>query len=416
MSEFCEHLYSKEPDGYVNLTIFDENKIIEIKNSKYNGLAEIIEENLDKKDVFITPNTFYIPYRNSDNIRHFRAFYIDIDNIKNDQLATAYEIFNMADNEEIPKPSMIVDSGRGLHIYWRIENAPYQALHSWQEIEDFLYYKLKKFGADRKATDSARLLRLPQTVNSRSNTTARILYINNNLEYSMYDIKEKYLLKFTKREIHHAKKSNPKLIKNIFFNSYSLHFTRAKDLVKLCEIREWNVEGYRNAIIHCYAYWQGIYQRDSEELRKSVEILNNRFKKPLRNNEINSILKCVPKAIDKYIKYTQGIASGERKRVSKGMKDKGGYWYKNSTLIEMLDIKIHEQEQLETIISKDIKYKRNNYRRTPRNSNGLTAKQQELEDLKVKIKEMIDKDNDINYICKNLKISRAKYYRIIEKM
>ena len=53
---------------------------------------------------------------------------------------------------------------------------------------------------------------------------------------------------------------------------------------------------------------------------------------------LNAILRCIPKAIDKFIDYEQGIRSGEAKRVSKGMKDKGGYWYKNETLIEALNI------------------------------------------------------------------------------
>ena len=32
------------------------------------------------------------------------------------------------------------------------------------------------------------------------------------------------------------------------------------------------------------------------------------------------------------------LRSGERKRVSKGMRDKEGYWYKNETLIDRLGI------------------------------------------------------------------------------
>ena len=37
------------------------------------------------------------------------------------------------------------------------------------------------------------------------------------------------------------------------------------------------------------------------------------------------------------------------------MRDKGGYWYKNETLIERLDITLVEQKYLKTIISIDIK-------------------------------------------------------------
>lgn len=67
------------------------------------------------------------------------------------------------------------------------------------------------------------------------------------------------------------------------------------------------------------------------------------------------------------------------------MKDKGGYWYKNSKLIDKLEITEEEQKFLQSIIVTREKYKRNNMRRTPRNENGLTAKQQELQDLKVEV-------------------------------
>ena len=80
----------------------------------------------------------------------------------------------------------------------------------------------------------------------------------------------------------------------------------------------------------------------------------------------------MPKAIDKFIAYEQGIRNGEDKRISKGMKDKAGYWYKNETLIERLDMTEHEQTFMDTIIGTREKYdrknaKRNNARRNAAN-------------------------------------------------
>ncbi|MGL5753494.1 MAG: hypothetical protein ACRCXT_23315, partial [Paraclostridium sp.] len=86
--------------------------------------------------------------------------------------------------------------------------------------------------------------------------------------------------------------------------------------------------GFRNMVIHCYAYWKGIYVRDSYELENVVMELNNAFTDPLKETEVQAILRCVPKAIDKFIAYEQGLRSGEKKRVSKGMRDKEGYWYR----------------------------------------------------------------------------------------
>lgn len=38
---------------------------------------------------------------------------------------TTYMVYFLIYENKIPMPSMIVDSGRGVHLYWRIENAPY---------------------------------------------------------------------------------------------------------------------------------------------------------------------------------------------------------------------------------------------------------------------------------------------------
>lgn len=60
---------------------------------------------------------------------------------------------------------------------------------------------------------------------------------------------------------------------------------------------------------------------------------------------------------------------GERKRVSKGMRDKEGYWYKNETLIERLGITSKEQKHMKTISGTEEKYDRNNKRRRAKRRN-----------------------------------------------
>ncbi len=62
--------------------------------------------------------------------------------------------------------------------------------------------------------------------------------------------------------------------------SYSLHMARAEDIEMLCKLRNYDVKGNRNMIIHCYAYWKGIYIRDEFELQNTVIELNNSFIEP----------------------------------------------------------------------------------------------------------------------------------------
>ena len=388
MKNYCSHLYDDTTDGYIQIVKLNDNEVVKIKNTNLNFIKEITQEFNGEENVYITPNTIYVPFRRVENIRQFRALFLDFDNIGEDKHYVSYNIFELAAQDVIPMPTMIVDSGRGLHVYWRIKNAPYGALYSWQEIEDMLYHRLKHLGADRQATDATRLLRLPNTINSKSNSECNVLWIDDKTEYSMYDLKDKYIK--VKKKPKTSTKTTNKVIANAFFNSYSLHMDRATDLITLCELRKYKVEGHRNMLLHCYAYWIGIYVRSKEELADSVNNLNNKFKPPLKQTEVNAILRCVPKAIDKFIAYEQGIRNGEDKRVSKGMKDKAGYWYKNETLIERLDITVEEQRHLKTIIGTRVKYDRKNEKRNKarRNENGLTPRQQQKQDLINKVKEL----------------------------
>ena len=64
------------------------------------------------------------------------------------------------------------------------------------------------------------------------------------------------------------------------------------------------------------------------------------------------------------------------------------YKYSNDRLIEMLEITEQEQRKLKTIISTKEKYRRNNERRTPRNENGLTKREQQKQDLIKSVKDL----------------------------
>ena len=427
MKEFCDHLYDDSTDGYIQVLKLNDEKnkserTIKIYNTRHEGLKDIVEELHEQNDVFVAPNTMYIPKRRVENIRQFRSLFQDIDceNLGFEKAETVYLIWELYYEGKIPKPTMVTDSGRGVHLYWRIQNAPYGALNTWQELQDYIYYNLKYLGADRQATDSARVLRLPGTINSKNQVNCEVLYIDDELEYSMYDLREKYLNyrpKSYQLQMEDTKVVENKVISNRFFNSYSLHMQRANDLQTLCRLRKFDMKGYRNMAIHCYAYWKGIYVRDQYELEKEVIELNNAFKEPLKDTEVKAVLRCIPKAIEKFIAYEQGLRSGEKKRVSRGMRDKEGYWYKNTTLIERLGINANEQKHMKTIIGTDEKYERNNERRRAerRNEAGLTKKQQELQDLKIKIMKLKEQGLSNRAIGKQLNISEGKVRTTLKK-
>lgn len=386
MSNLAKKLATKSFEGYLQVIKIKNGQVEILENLKYTDLKNI-KKYKKEKDVFYTVNSSFNGKRGVKNLKNLRVLYVDIDfhkkinkeNLKAEINFVIVEIWLMADRGEIPRPSKAIATGRGVHIYWDLEPSSYGALATWQQLEDFLYNKLKHLGVDKKATDASRVLRLPGTINSKSKTECYV-YVEENNIYSMYDLRERYLNWRNKHNKEYVKKEKNNNKIN-FYNSYTLHLARARDIVKLVKIRKGNVTGYRNFILHCYAYWEGIYNRNTDTLKEMVYKLNNSFTEPLRDTEVNAILRCIPKAIESFLRFQEEVGK-ENIKVTKSMRNKGGYWYKNSTLIERLDITEKEQEQLETIIDKKEKYKRKNKNRVEnrKNENGLTKREQQKQD------------------------------------
>ena len=415
---YCDHLFNDTTDGYISFLEINNKsgeRFVRPFTADAVNLKSIAIGTAGRTDIYVSPNTYFVPKRLTGNIRQYRSLFIDLDVEKHGKFSkeeTFALLLDLVIEGLVPMPSMVTDSGRGFHVYFRIKNAPKQAIQTFQELEDYLYYQMKDLGADLSATDSARVLRLPGTVNSRNNETCRILFVDNSIEYSMYDLREMYL-HYGKKKPEKVKAKEPKSkkkceVKNLF-NSYSLHITRVDDIKTLCRLRGYKVEGSRNFILCCFSYWNGIYIRDEGQLLSKTMEFNGKFKKPLPESEIRSICKSVGKTIEKFIDYEQGLRSGATKRVTKGMRDKPGYWFTNTYLIKRLDITDEEQKHLKTIIDLEEKYRRRNTKRAEsrRNENGLTARQQSKQDKIMIVKELYAKGMTQDKIAGDLNIRQG---------
>ena len=102
------------------------------------------------------------------------------------------------------------------------------------------------------------------------------------------------------------------------------------DIIKLCELREYDLKGHRELILFLYRYYLCYFTEDVEKALYDTLELNNMFRQPLSENEL--------------IRAT--------KSAEKVYKDKNKeYKYKNETLINLLEITDEEQKEMKTIIS-----------------------------------------------------------------
>ena len=374
---------------------------------------------------FATPNTFIAPKRQIESIGLLKALYADIDDHTHEFRFASVLYFFEEDffGSRVPWPNAVVETGRGMHLYWLIEPLPPDKLPLWQLTQDFLldalsditdYFPQEKVTVDKRVRDATRLLRLPGTLNTKTNTVVK-LYQYDIERYSIEEILAEYfsdidytkILRTNQVRKEKSSKNNNKSKLNVskLFNAYTLHYSRLLDIAKLQELRdgycrvdgELVTTGQRELMCFLYRYYSCLFLHDEEEaLRQTLEF-NKRFVEPLSENEVISATKSAEKA------FKEWQETGKCK-----------YNYGNSTLIELLEITEEEQKHLKTIISKSEKYRRNNRRRWKerRGEDGMTKSEREKVETATKVLELKNKGMTQVQIARQLGINQSTVSRI----
>ena len=353
-----------ESKGWI--TKAEISKLKEFSQWHYH-VEDLLKQDFDKEDVYISMSTFYKPMRRIETIKELTCNFIDLDTY-NTKFTKTQILMNLEENyfnKIIPRPSLIIDSGRGLSLAWLIERVPYMALPLWKAIQEYLYSQLKEFGADRKALDATRILRVPGSINSKSGTRVKILE-KYDYVYTLREIQREFLPDLN--EDRAKKKGRPKKLVYIH-RERSLYQGRILDLVKLCELRNYDMKGQRETILFLYRYYLCYFYEDENKALEDVLELNKEFIQPLSEKEVIR-------------------ATGSAEKVFKA-KDKQ-YKYKNETLIELLEISEYEQTHMKIIIGKeeykrrDREYQKNKYLEKLK-LDGKITKKEELSILRKKI-------------------------------
>lgn len=345
--------------------------------------------NLNDKDVYISQNTFNNRSRKLIHLKELKALYIDIDCYKVNLSKEATKYFLENDlYGQIPVPNMLIDSGRGLYYIIFLENTVAEDLPKWQLIEKYLYEKLKDLGADNKALDATRVLRVVGSTNSKNNELVKVIDTYD-YQYTLDEIIENYIPEVNedrkeKQKPEGVRKKGRKKKFVSLFNLYNLYYTRFKDIKKLVEIRNYEMTGYREITLFLIRYFLNVYHGDDDLVMEEVIEINNSFTEPLEINEV--------------FNATRSGAIGATESV---------YKYSNDKLIKLLDITPSEQKEMATIIGKSEKYYRNNKNRRDnrRDENGLTQRESSKLNNENEILELKRKKYTLKQISKKLNLS-----------
>ena len=354
---------------------------------------DLIELKFDEDNVYITLNTFYKTYRRIECIKELNALFIDLDTYKTD-FTKEQILINLNENhfkQSMPIPNFIIDSGRGLYLIWLIKKVPSMGLPLWKAVEEYFYKTLKEFGADRQALDATRILRVPGSFNSKTHTEVKIID-NYDYLYELREIQSEYMPELSEKAP--VRRGRPKKVKYIY-RERSLYYTRLQDIIKLCELRGYDLKGQRELILFLYRYYLCYFTEDVEKSLNDTLELNSMFRQSLSEREV--------------IRATKSAETV--------FKDKNkDYKYKNETLINLLEITEEEQKEMKTIISKDEYKRRKKLRNTKAYENklktqGKLSEKEKLLQRRVKIKDLLAKGLKQKDICSQLNISKDTYLR-----
>jgi len=250
---------------------------IEIRQISAQGMAKqkwisVINPNLpvfpNDQNIYIGVATRLKGGGTKEDIVQIPAVWVDID-FKNTLKKEAYEIIK---NFQL-KPSMIVESGHGLHLYWILETPAEKKDIS--KIEDINQRLLIYFHGDN-VMDASRILRLPGTYNQKYDPPrlATLSSINGNV----YDLSEFDCLPPVPPAVSQAVSTvNPPSI-----------YTSMLDGVR---------EGQRHTTLVSLAGHYRSISLPEDETQKILALWNEKNQPPLDENELTSTIK------DNYKRY-----------------------------------------------------------------------------------------------------------------
>jgi len=332
-------------------------------------LPWVIENVNPALDTYVSQAEFIRPNRRTVNVARLPLMFADIDPTAYNRHLPPSEWQRLAlmacVDEGIPPPSLIVFSGRGIHLKWILSNpVPRAALPRWTALQQEIGNRLAGIGADPQARDASRVLRLEQTVNSKTGEVCRLLWMDEEApgvpRRHDFDMLFDELMPLTRAELdakrqHRAQVQERRQAMRVVggsstptgaqvgFNGRRLAWDRLEDLRRLAALRGGVDEGWRMLFLHWSANFAALSGTMlARDFWREVDALAR---------EISPDWRWDRSDLSTLHQKAQAFASGERVEFA-GREWPALYTPRNDTLVNMLAITDNEQRQLRTIMSK----------------------------------------------------------------
>ena len=167
------------------------------------------------RDAFYSSNGFYrtghgkrdvagvsipAPYRRADGVRYLTSCFVDLDTYRAGitPAEAVGEVARLELEEDLPGPSCLAYSGRGVWCLWLLQDAPGQAarahdsrLPAWDRVQGELWRRLQHLGADAGARDLSRVTRIPGSINGKAGAEVRYRWLTDSTgQVRVYSLQE----------------------------------------------------------------------------------------------------------------------------------------------------------------------------------------------------------------------------------
>lgn len=374
----AELFHDPQQSGFFSLLVQLPDKKCQ-SSHLLSDLPRVLEMMSPNRDTWISQAEFTRPNRRVVNLLRIGLLFADLDTYRMPWAAgrtpeelTSSVLYHCL-QEGIPTPSILIYSGRGIQAKWLLDVAlPRQVLPRWNACQRHLIDRLAMIGADPAAKDASRVLRLVDTINSKSGEICRVVHVENGpdgapIRYS-FDYLCEVLLPVARWTIEQqrgerAERRQLKVlpgakIDNLRgFSGRQLAWDRLEDLRQLSVLRGGVSVGERmkhlfwrlNFLMLSGATHSGQMYLEASALARELAPGWN-----YRSKELMTL----------YAKAKQ-FQAGERVEFG-GKKFPPLYTPKNSTLISLFQITDQEQRGLRTLISQGLKAERHTERERSR--------------------------------------------------
>ena len=332
------------------------------RSYRMDQLSQVLAEHAGEIDWYISQQRFECR-RVIAQLLELGAMYVDIDYHKVPELAGMHplgvleDVLTALERAQKPEPTLAIFSGRGMYVIWLHEPVPRKELPCWNACQKELWRVLERFGADRGALDAARVLRIAGTVNS--NSGAVVEQISPAGEVWDFETLTAEVMPMERGEVRdlgiaraRRRPSERLWVPSQGFNQGTLWAGRLGDLQRLKGMRHLGdlPPGERDLwmfIAGVAMSWMSVnphvLQRELWELAKEAARWDER--------EAYGRLQAI-------MKRAHMAARGEKIEWM-GHEVDPRYHFKNQTIIDWLEITSEEEEELDVIISRGEKRKRN---------------------------------------------------------